>query len=68
MLALLENYLKDYPAESEMTSRYISFVEENRDCFDRCLSIGHVTGSAFIIDNACRRVLLTHHKKLGRWL
>lgn len=68
LLALLKNYLKDYPEELEMTSRYISFVEANEDCFDRFLSIGHVTGSAFIIDNACKRVLLTHHKKLGRWL
>ena len=68
LLTLLANYLRDYPAESGMTSRYISFVEENEDCFERSLSIGHVTGSAFIIDNACRQVLLTHHKKLGRWL
>ncbi|MGV0036137.1 MAG: NUDIX hydrolase [Candidatus Azotimanducaceae bacterium WSBS_2022_MAG_OTU7] len=68
LLTLLSNYLKDYPVESEMTSRYISFVEANKDCFERSLSIGHVTGSAFIIDNACKQVLLTHHKKLDRWL
>ena len=68
LLTLLANYLRDYPAESGMTSRYISFVEENEDCFERSLTIGHVTGSAFIIDNGCGQVLLTHHKKLGRWL
>ncbi|MEZ7972438.1 MAG: NUDIX hydrolase [Pseudomonadales bacterium] len=68
LLTLLENYLKACPAESEMTSRYIAFVGENKDCFERSLSIGHVTGSAFIIDNACKQALLTHHKKLDRWL
>ena len=68
LLTLLGNYLKAYPAESEMTSRYISFVKENADCFERSLSIGHVTGSAFIIDHVCKQVLLTHHKKLDRWL
>ncbi|MDA0272161.1 MAG: NUDIX hydrolase [Proteobacteria bacterium] len=68
LLTLLSNYLKAYPDESEMTARYISFVEKNADCFKRSLSIGHVTGSAFIVDNACKRVLLTHHKKLDRWL
>lgn len=51
-----------------MVSRYLRFVEDNEDCFERTLSIGHVTGSALILDSACERVLLTHHKKLDRWL
>ena len=68
LLTLLENYRSHYPAESAMTSRYIDFVEANEDCFERTLSIGHVTGSAFLIDSACERVLLTHHRKLDRWL
>ena len=68
LLTLLADYPGSYPAESETAARYISFVEENRDCFNRSLTVGHVTGSAFILDSACERVLLTHHRKLGRWL
>ena len=29
---------------------------------------GHLTGSGFVLDAACERVLLLHHKRLGRWL
>ncbi|UVF18780.1 NUDIX domain-containing protein [Microvirga terrae] len=29
---------------------------------------GHVTTSAFILDPAGRRILLIHHRSLGRWL
>lgn len=29
---------------------------------------GHFTGGAWLIDRAGERVLLTHHRKLGRWL
>lgn len=29
---------------------------------------GHITGSCFIVDPVSRRVLLHHHRRLGRWL
>lgn len=51
-----------------MIDRFQGFVENHLDCFERFLIIGHVTGSALILDNPGERVLLTHHKKLGRWL
>ena len=44
------------------------FVEQNEDCFDRALTRGHVTGSAWLVDRTGTRVLLTHHRKLNRWL
>ena len=38
-------------------------------CFDRTLyEPGHITGSAFVVDAATGRVLLHHHRRLGRWL
>lgn len=51
-----------------MLDRFQGFVENHLDCFERFLIVGHVTGSALILDNPGERVLLTHHKKLGRWL
>jgi len=51
-----------------MIDRFQGFVENHHDCFERFLIIGHVTGSALILDSPGERVLLTHHKKLGRWL
>lgn len=38
------------------------------DCFERTCVEGHVTGSAWIVSADRRSVLLTHHRKLGRWL
>ena len=44
------------------------FVEANADCFERSLRIGHVTGSAWILDGERTHALLTHHRKLNKWL
>ncbi len=46
----------------------LEFVTQHKNCFDRTLSIGHITGSAWIIDTERRHALLTHHRKLDRWL
>jgi 8-oxo-dGTP pyrophosphatase MutT (NUDIX family) len=67
-VAQLERYADRYPDESEVTARYIEFVRNHRDCFERSLAVGHVTGSAWVLDKARKRTLLTHHKKLDRWL
>ena len=36
--------------------------------FRRETPAGHVTGSAWLVNRAGTHVLLTHHRKLGRWL
>jgi 8-oxo-dGTP pyrophosphatase MutT (NUDIX family) len=54
--------------EARMQQRVVAFVEANDDCFERTLAIGHVTGSAWIVDCARAQVLLTHHAKLNKWL
>ncbi len=35
-------------------------------CFHRSCRVGHVTGSAWIVDMSGHRVLLARHRKLGR--
>ena len=54
--------------EREMLERLRAFVAANPDCFERTLAIGHVTGSAWVVDRDREAVLLTHHRKLDRWL
>lgn len=54
--------------ERESLDRIVTFVSDNTHCFERSLSIGHVTGSAWLVDVSGRRALLTHHRKLGMWL
>jgi 8-oxo-dGTP pyrophosphatase MutT (NUDIX family) len=54
--------------EALMRERVLAFVEEHEDCFERSLRIGHVTGSAWVVDRARTHALLTHHAKLDKWL
>ena len=68
ILGLIESYVLRYPQEAETAARITSFVEENAACFSRDLLIGHITGSAWLLDTSGRRVLLTHHKKLNIWV
>jgi len=67
-IAQLLSYAERFPFESETTGPFIQFVQANSDCFERSLSIGHVTASGWVVDRSGARTLLTHHRKLGRWL
>lgn len=51
-----------------MRDRLSAFVGAHPDAFERRLSIGHVTASAWIVDPAGTCALLTLHRKLGKWL
>ena len=68
LLERLQVYRKTNFKESLLVDRFVDFVERNVDCFDRSNLEGHVTGSAWLVSPDGKRVLLTHHKKLGRWL
>lgn len=39
-----------------------------KDAYSKDNSIGHITGSCWIINNNLDAVLLTHHKKLNIWI
>ncbi len=54
--------------ETAMTADTLRFVTEHADCLLRSQLRGHLTGSAWIVDAARRRTLLTHHRKLDKWL
>ncbi|NDV61939.1 NUDIX hydrolase [Puniceicoccales bacterium CK1056] len=64
----LERYGRTHREENETVERFLSFVRQYEDCCERSLSVGHVTGSAWVVNKAESHVLLTHHKKLNRWL
>ena len=66
--ALLAAYRGRWPQESATVAGFDAFVDAHPDCFDRSCRVGHVTGSAWIVDTAGDHVLLAHHRKLGRWL
>ncbi len=51
-----------------MVADTIRFVEEQADCLVRSCGPGHLTGSAWIVDAGRTQTLLTHHRKLDKWL
>ena len=46
----------------------VDFVQRYEDCFERALTCGHITGSAWLISKDGTKALLTHHNKLDKWL
>lgn len=54
--------------ERAMVADTIRFVESHSDCLLRSCVPGHLTGSAWVVDASRTRTLLTHHRKLDKWL
>ena len=68
LLDLLETHLGRWPEDHLRVDHVRQFVRNHPDCFARRCVEGHVTGSAWIVSADHRQVLLTHHRKLDRWL
>jgi 8-oxo-dGTP pyrophosphatase MutT (NUDIX family) len=68
LLALLSDYRFEDERDAVRCRRFREFVAGHPRCFERQLAVGHVTGAAWIVSGDCSRVLLTHHRKLDRWL
>lgn len=49
-------------------SDFCRFLASSDDVFERHHPPGHFTGSAWLVSADGQRVLLTHHRKLDRWL
>jgi 8-oxo-dGTP pyrophosphatase MutT (NUDIX family) len=65
---MLARYRDTFPSEATMVDRICRLVESHSNCFDRTCRPGHITGAAWILSSDRRRALLTHHRKLDRWL
>ncbi len=65
---LLNRYLECWPEEESTILRIRALMNSHSDCFLRTCIPGHITGSAWIVSSDQQRCLLTHHRKLDRWL
>lgn len=68
LLALLERYKKENPEEKQVVDHFYDFISTHPDCFGRSLQEGHITGSAWVVERSGIRVLLTHHRRLNKWV
>jgi len=64
----LAQYAQRWPAEAGVAAEFLSLLDDPADPFVRERLGGHFTGSAWLVSADGRRVLLTHHRKLDRWL
>ena len=67
-LAAFDEYARAYPQERTCVEQFRNFVSVHADAAERHLATGHLTGAAWLVSADGKRVLLTHHKKLDRWL
>ena len=68
LLQLLQAHASAQLDAAGIAALFGRFARERDDCFERSCAPGHFTGSAWLVDAAGERVLLTHHRKLGQWL
>lgn len=64
----LAHYRARWPREGATVALFESLLAEGAQAFMRERLAGHFTASAWLVSGDGRRVLLTHHRKLDRWL
>lgn len=55
-------------SQQSLLARFRTFVQETPGCLLRCQPEGHVTASALVVSEDLGRVLLTLHRRLGKWV
>jgi 8-oxo-dGTP pyrophosphatase MutT (NUDIX family) len=68
LLTLVERYQPIDASDVTQKQRMLDFIQHYPKCTERSLEIGHITGSAWILDHTSTQTLLTHHRKLNCWL
>ena len=67
--ALLEAYLPRDERQARFRREMLAFLDEHPlDAHRRSCVPGHLTASCLLVDAGRERALLTHHRKLDRWL
>lgn len=67
----LADYRCRWPGEGGVADAFQALARqasEGADPYTRARLAGHFTGSAWVVDASGMRTLLTHHRKLDRWL
>ena len=64
----LSHYAGSGEREGDSVVLFRQFFDSDSEAFMRSHPVGHFTGSAWLVSADGERVLLTHHRKLDRWL
>jgi 8-oxo-dGTP pyrophosphatase MutT (NUDIX family) len=63
----LRQYASGYKEELNFRDAFLNLLQ-HKDAYQRWHMPGHITCSAWILNENHNKVLLIHHKKLNRWL
>ncbi len=67
-IALLTEWAAPNREQDSLRHAVLAFLDARDDaCLRECVP-GHITASALVLDDSGRRVLLTLHPRLGRWV
>lgn len=64
----LADYARRHPEHAGLADEFSTLLDDPENPFLRSRLAGHFTGSAWLVSADGDRVLLTHHRKLDRWL
>lgn len=67
LVSAITSYEATSDEERDFVARFLSLLEHPR-CFHRDHLPGHITGSAWIVNEQHTRTLMVHHGFLKRWL
>lgn len=68
VIELLSDWAAPDPGQDSLRHAVLAFVHARADACRRECEPGHVTASALVLDHSRGRVLLTLHRRLGRWV
>lgn len=68
VIAMLTDWRAPDPAQDTLRQAVLGFVLAREDACIRECEPGHVTASTLVLDDTGKRVLLTLHPRLGRWV
>src|SRR5687768_7477077 len=68
LASAFDEYGRRWPSEAGACDMFCQLLDDASDPFRRERLAGHFTASSWLVDSSGNRVLLTHHRKLDRWL
>lgn len=68
LASAFHSYALRHPGQAAVAAEFAALLDEGPIAFLRERLDGHFTASAWLVDRSRRRVLLTHHRKLGIWV
>lgn len=61
-------FAEKHPEQKITADKMREFIQRRPDCFERSCLEGHITGSAWLVNEREDKALLTLHHKLKRWM